>query len=151
MSMTMAKPGPGQLEAVNEFMSMLEGIFEEGVYPNDTPVEGEREAFEFISEEWPKVEMCWQRVLFAGQVAIDNACDPDASSLEFKPEIATAIEQLPRLTAALHAARAHPDFSFVTVPADRGGMTMNGFERCPEAETASNWCPGDECWRRKKE
>jgi hypothetical protein len=34
----------------------------------------------------------WQRVIYAGLCAIDNACDPNADVLEWKPELARALE-----------------------------------------------------------
>ncbi len=34
---------------------------------------------------------CWQRVLYAGLCAIDNACDPSETVLTWKPEIARAL------------------------------------------------------------
>lgn len=61
--------------------------------------------------------------------------------------------EVARLTAALHAARAHPDYQYLIVPAGHMGALgvamrqEDGWEQCVEA----NVVPGDECWRRRKE
>lgn len=77
-------------------------------------------------------------------------------------EKATLETELARLTTALHAAKAHPDYTYQVVP--KGGMrracqpggwtTFDGknqlnakdWEPCPEADIV----PSDECWRRRK-
>ena len=43
---------------------------------------------------WTGPSMSWNRVVFAGQTAILNACDPNADVLEFKPWITRAIDAL---------------------------------------------------------
>ena len=63
-----------------------------------------------------------------------------------------AKEEIARLTAALHAAKAHPDFSYIVIPASdlhlfHKWREGEAWEPCPEATVA----PGDECWRRRKE
>ena len=48
----------------------------------------------------------WRRVVFGFRVVVDNACDPNASTLEFKPEIGEAMaerDQALKQCAAWHA------------------------------------------------
>lgn len=81
---------------------------------------------------------------------IIDGCPVQPLALKLSLEFAEA--EIVRLAAALHAAKAHPDYSYLTVPA--GGMNQiyeavtGGYERCQEAET-----PGapDEVWRRRKD
>jgi hypothetical protein len=152
MQMTHARPGEGQFEATVHFLNVVEWIVEQGILHDENETEldlddsGDRlKAFAFIQDEWEKVSHCWQRVLFAGYVAIDNACDPNNKTLVFKPEILQAIEDHPRLTTALHAAKAHPDYSYIVIPSD-SRMDMQGWEHCHEASN-----PVDACWRRRKQ
>lgn len=62
-----------------------------------------------------------------------------------------ALRQLARLTAALHKAKAHPDYVYQTVPTVPANghidMARAGFEPCQEAAVTL----GDEVWRRKRE
>lgn len=67
---------------------------------------------------------------------------------EGKPYTMIAAKELARLTAALHAARAHPDYEYMTAPKldnpVRPWLADNGWELCPEWASTI-----DECWRRR--
>jgi hypothetical protein len=111
IEMKMAKPKAGEFEAVVGFMQLLESIIEQREVPGGdgepTPVEFDEDALAAIEKAWEKVSACYCRVLFAGQTAIENACDPDADALEFKPEIKEAVakaEQFPVLEEQLKVA-----------------------------------------------
>ncbi len=67
-NVTIAKPTEEQFEAVWDFLQRSERKMPDAV------------------------RNCWQRVLWAGKTAIDNACDPNASVLQFKPEIEAAMK-----------------------------------------------------------
>ena len=41
----------------------------------------------------------WRRVVFGFRVVVDNACDPNADTLEFKPEICEAMAERDQLKA----------------------------------------------------
>jgi hypothetical protein len=57
-------------------------------------------------------------------------------------------EEVARLTAALHAAKAHPDFSYIVIPPSTSvSPSASGWEPSPETPVA----PGDTCWRRRAE
>jgi len=43
---------------------------------------------------------CLFRVVFGYQILVDNACDPDADTLEFKPEIVKAMDAYEAIDAA---------------------------------------------------
>lgn len=55
----------------------------------------------------------WQRVVYAGLCAIDNACDPHADVLEWRPEIRRGLELVSAESSFSHsyaaAARRHGD------------------------------------------
>lgn len=91
-----AMPGPGQFEKLNGFLQGIEEIVEYMVMPGGDPDnDGQPEpdqVFEWLCDQWDEIGPLWRRVLFAGQVAIDNACDPNAKTLEWKPEIAAALK-----------------------------------------------------------
>ena len=60
-------------------------------------------------------------------------------------------QEIDRLTAALHAARVHPDYRYIVMqPASTvliQLMQKNGWERCQEAQDLPL---GNECWRRNR-
>ena len=43
--------------------------------------------YEFIKSKYAKANNCWGRVLTAGEIAINSACDPTLDYLEFLPGI----------------------------------------------------------------
>ena len=61
--------------------------------------------------------------------------------------------ELGKLTAALHAVKAHPDYQYIVVPPEidatcrRRWIVTGGWKRCQEAEITL--APGDECYRRR--
>lgn len=100
--MKMARPRFGEFDAVWEFLSDLDAIMEYGSIPiahedrdgeEFGPEADPQAVFDWLHKQWPRFESSWQRVLLAGQVAIDNACDPTIGHLAFKPEILAAIER----------------------------------------------------------
>lgn len=97
--MQMAKPHSGEFDTVYRFLSGMESIIERGCLPvgegdeyDEIECESAEEKLAWIENAWDAVSPSWQRVLMAGQVAIENACDPDATVLKFKPEIAAAMK-----------------------------------------------------------
>lgn len=82
--MRMAMPSEADQEAVLRFLQDLEEVLDYG---------GEGDIAEIVERHWPAVSVSWQRVYWAGLTAIENACDPNLSYLEFKPEILAAMKQ----------------------------------------------------------
>lgn len=82
--MRMAKPTEQDQDAVLRFMQDLEEVLD---------YDGEGDVAEIVERHWPEVSVSWQRVYWAGLSAIQNACDPDLTYLEFKPEILAAMEK----------------------------------------------------------
>jgi len=84
-------------------------------------------------------------------IANATALRPLVRHLIEKNAAKTARDELERLTACLHAAKAHPDFSYVTVPIKSAVqireilLAGGGWELNKEADVA----PGDESWRRR--
>lgn len=98
--MKMAMPAEGDFDLVFAFMNGIELMLETGILPanvdDDEDAEGveiePEQIVEWLQENWLSISHKWQRVLYAGQTAIENACDPTQSTLEWKPEIAAAMK-----------------------------------------------------------
>ncbi len=108
--MKMAKPKAGEMDRVFRFLQGVEAILERDQIPigsgddyDERDLEDAEDAMKWLSKAWPTVAHSWQRVLIAGEVAIDNACDPNESALEFKPEIKAALELPEKLETLLKA------------------------------------------------
>lgn len=98
--MKQARPTEAEFHRVFKFLWDLENIMDYGEMPDDFDrCSEDREATidrvdRWLAEEWRGVGHLWQRVLMAGKVAMDNACDPSLPHLEFKPEIVKGLELL---------------------------------------------------------
>lgn len=132
LHLKIAKPSQEDFDTLHGFLQGLEGILERNELPEGHPDEGQEPdeyggsidspvIVDWLHDQWggrwqrSGVGTCWQRVLWAGDVAIKNACDPDADVLEFKPEIQRAMDCHPDLLAACEAVlpilktHIHPD------------------------------------------
>lgn len=111
--MKMAKADAQDVDSVREFFQMLEEVLEYGTYtpPND---EHEEESIDvddetlmsMIRERWgirgPGVGASWRRVVMGYAVLVGNCCDPDADTLEWRPDIQKMLEA--QQTAATEGA-----------------------------------------------
>ena len=101
--MKQAKPRPGEFEALVEFHNEMESLLGYTGRDRDRRPKNEAELLEMIRDAW--IEMSagcsWERVLWAGQTAIENACDPNARTLEFKDEIKAALEAMKIRTGSI--------------------------------------------------
>lgn len=103
--MKMAKASKDDIQRCVKFFQFVEEYFEEGTYtPSDTD-EPERltesDFVEQLREMWggrlwgagvdrlrgAGVDCAWSRVVYGCGILIDNACDPNADTLEWKPEL----------------------------------------------------------------
>lgn len=110
MSMKMAKPSQADYEAFDALHAIMESLVESRMLPEvieaESPrqIDGHNELIttlgERVHEWWEKHGHSWHRVVFGGQVAIENACDSNATTLEFESEIAEGL----RIIATLNAA-----------------------------------------------
>ena len=95
-----AKASKDDIDRVIEFFTMLEETIEYGTHTPDPEGESVRiddaKIVELIRNAWgtfgPGVGPSWRRVVYACAVLIDNACDPDADTLEWRPDIAAFLE-----------------------------------------------------------
>jgi hypothetical protein len=91
IAMKQAKPSADECRKFLEFMQGLESIIENGECPDpDSEPFDIRDANELVGwlyHQWHSIGPIWQRVFFAGQTAMENACDPNADTLEWKPEL----------------------------------------------------------------
>ena len=101
LQMKLAKPSDKDYEAFDQLRTLLVSYIEFRIATEDLESETPKEFFddreliaalgERVQAWWEKHGGSWGRVVFGGQTAIQNACDPNASTLEWKPEIAAAI------------------------------------------------------------
>ena len=105
--MKMAKASKDDLLRVRQFMELCDEWFEHGTHTPEND-ETEEESIELTEEEfveklremWGRrfqqsvsgVGSSWFRVIWGCDVLIDCVCDPDADTLEWKPELAAKIE-----------------------------------------------------------
>jgi hypothetical protein len=94
----MAMPRPEECEAVWAFLRGIEAIMEGWIPDGDLAQYSagnitDDATLEWIGEAWEKMQQkaSWERVLMAGETAIDNACDRTQPTLEWKPEIEEAL------------------------------------------------------------
>jgi hypothetical protein len=95
--MKQAKPSAAECQAFLRFMKGLESIFENHESPDtgDDPFNplSTSKVYLWLENQWHAIGPIWQRVYFAGQMAIDNTCDPNADMLEWRDEIKEAAEK----------------------------------------------------------
>jgi hypothetical protein len=103
--MKMAKADQDDIDKTIAFFQLVEEFMEYGKHTTWTDDDEEQSvelddvAFvEKLRSMWggrfrPNgVDCAWMRVVFGYQVLVDNACDPNASTLEWKPELAKLLE-----------------------------------------------------------
>jgi hypothetical protein len=98
--MKMAKADADGIKLVNDFVLALENAVEHGEYPSgdiEHPEEDDSDERlgRFVREFWRRQRGDLFRVTFGYQVLVENCCDPNASTLEWKPEIAAKLEASP--------------------------------------------------------
>lgn len=95
LTLKMAKPSKEDFERINCFLLGVEEMLEEGRHPETGEWIEDAEILEWIRDKWrvrgPGAGTSWRRVVHGGEMAIDNACDPNADVLEWKPEIEAAM------------------------------------------------------------
>lgn len=105
LEVKMARADEDDFRRVIDFLNMLDEIMEYGTY---TPQNDDQEEIseeiddaerlrELIEAAWggpgrAGVGSSWRRVVFGGQMAIDNCCDPDADVLEWRPDVREWLE-----------------------------------------------------------
>ncbi len=92
--MKQAKPTAAESLAFLRFMQGLESIIEDGEMPNGR--KGVDDVHQWLANEWRTIGPIWQRVYWAGQMCIDNACDPTATTLEWRDELKEAAGRIER-------------------------------------------------------
>lgn len=101
LAMKMAKPSDKDYEAFDRLHDIIMSLVVYRIRPEELESELPTEIFDDqevhaelgqrIEEWWDKHGGSWDRVVFGGQTAIQNACEPNASTLEWKPEIASLL------------------------------------------------------------
>ncbi len=102
--MKMAKADADDFQRCIRFFQFIEEFMEYGTHtPENDDVEEESidlddEKFvEMLRKMWggrfkpAGVDCAWSRVVFGCQILIDNVCDPNADTLEWKPELAALL------------------------------------------------------------
>ena len=109
MEMKIAKPTQDDFACVLYFFNMTESIFEDGVDMETGENVAGAEQFELMRTQWKKISPSWNRVLWAGKMAIDNACDPDCDVLEFSPKILAALGLQGRMETLVKSLRVRAE------------------------------------------
>lgn len=118
----MAKASPEDITKVREFFQFLEEYFEYGTHtPENDELEEEsidltpEQFMELLSRKWggrfkpAGVDSAWSRVVFGCEILIQNVCDPDSDTLEWKPSIAKQIEPPEGIEEALEHLRGNKE------------------------------------------
>lgn len=101
-----AKADKEDIVRIMDFFLMLEEVIEYGTYTRPNPEEeetsedvDEERIVELIRAAWgergPGVGPSWRRVVMGCAVLIDNCCDPDADTLEWRPDVRAFLESQP--------------------------------------------------------
>ena len=99
--MKMAKASKDDIAKCRNFFQFIEEFMEYGTHTPEND-ETEEESIELTDEVFVHmlrtlwggrfrpsgVDASWSRVVFGCDILIDNVCDPDADTLEWKPEYA---------------------------------------------------------------
>jgi len=102
--MKMAKADKDDFEKVIAFFRFIEEFMEYGTHTPENDEE-EEESIELDAEKFVEmlrkmwgggfkpagVDCSWCRVVFGAQLLIDNVCDPNADTLEWKPQYAALL------------------------------------------------------------
>lgn len=129
--MKMAKATPDDIQRVIDFFRFIEEFMDYGAYtPESEEVEEDsvdltdEQFVEHLRKLWGrrfgpvKVDAAWSRVVFGFQVLLDNVCDPEADTLEWKPEIAKKLADPEGLEEVLNSLNGPKD-SFRAALTDR--------------------------------
>jgi len=92
IALKMAKPTDADNDAMLAFMQLVETLCMDGEDADGNYVDDAERFQSLVEAAYRTVNARWTRVLYAGMTAISNACDPNADVLEWKPEIAVALE-----------------------------------------------------------
>ena len=83
--MTVAKATPEQVDALRAWFHELEDVLED---PQSDPLD----IAEFVQDTFRQRRIDeYERILFGYETLVENACDPNLSHLEWKPEIMAAL------------------------------------------------------------
>ena len=95
----MAKASKDDIKRVAALFNLLEEVLECGTYTADQESEPVPvtliDLTAMLQRQWearPGVASAWRRVVFGCDMLIDNCCDPDSDTLEWRPEVAEFIE-----------------------------------------------------------
>jgi len=80
----MAKASADDLKRVRRFFQAIEEAMETG--------QGQDSVGRLVREHWRGVDVAWERVLIGYAVLVDNCCDPNADTLEWRPDIEAAMK-----------------------------------------------------------
>ncbi|MBL8815993.1 MAG: hypothetical protein JNL58_08170 [Planctomyces sp.] len=104
--MKMAKASKDDIEKTIKFFQFIEEFMEYGTHTPENH-DAEEESIDLTDEDFVErlrafwggrfqpagVDASWRRVVFGCDVLIDNVCDPNADTLEWKPEYAEKLAQ----------------------------------------------------------
>lgn len=86
MQLRCARAYPKQIQKVREWFQQLEDVMDDE--HNDASDYGD-----WLRSHYHEVEGEWERILFGYETMFNNACNPNLTYLEFKPEILELMHQ----------------------------------------------------------
>jgi len=151
MGLKQAKPTEDEFQLLLRFLSGLEDLIELRNWPgaedscaDDTPRAVTAEAvWDWLQEQWRTVGPRWQRVLWAGDTAIRNACDPESRVLDWHPHLRHLGALFPQLVDPDACRLDHHGFCqthFCRPPCPHG-MAQQLLTELSEPGTAGNPLP----------
>lgn len=86
--MKQAKASEADIQAVLDFFDDVEQWIEYTERPDGVSSLGE-----LVERAWLAVGPAWRRVVFGYKLLLDNCCDPDAPTLEWRPDLKALLDQ----------------------------------------------------------
>jgi hypothetical protein len=118
----MAKATKDDIQKTIEFLRFIEEFMEYGTHTPENE-ETEEESIDLTDEQFVErlrklwggrfrpvgVDCAWSRVVFGCDMLINNACDPDADTLELRPDWAKLIAEPEGIDKVLEGLRGNKD------------------------------------------
>ena len=104
--MKMAKASKDDIDRCRKLFQFIEEYMDHGTFTPEND-ETEEESVELTEDEFVRmlkgfwggrfkpagVDCSWRRVVLGCDILIDNVCDPDSDTLEWKPELAEKLNR----------------------------------------------------------
>lgn len=151
----MAKASKDDIQKTIAFFRFIEEFMEHGTHTPEND-EIEEESIDLSDEDFIErlrtlwggrfrpvgVDCMWSRVVFGCDILIDNVCNPDAETLEWKPEIARHLPDTEKIESAIECLRGNKDYfrESVSDKAELLSQVCDYVEREAKRKNTEPWC-----------